>query len=72
MSSALSGPGTPYWRAVLERLAAGLTAPAFAPFFHGDPVPLGPCQDDVARRWGLARGLNVARLRQALEPPYLC
>lgn len=60
------------WRPVLDRLAAGLTDPVFAPFFHGDPVPFGPCQDDVARAWGLARGLNVSRLRQALEPPYLC
>ncbi len=60
------------WRPVLDRLAAGLTDPVFAPFFHGDPVPFGPCQDDVARAWGLARGLNVSRLRQALESPYLC
>lgn len=60
------------WRPVLDRLATGLVDPAFAPFFHGDPVLFGPGQDDVARLWGLARGLNVARLRQALAPPYLC
>lgn len=60
------------WRPVLERLAAGLTDARPAPFFHGDPVPPDPCQDDLARLWGLARGVNVSRLRQALEPPYLC
>lgn len=60
------------WRPALERLAAGMSAPVFAPFFHGHPVPFGPFQDDVARAWGLAQGLNVARLWQALEPPYLC
>jgi hypothetical protein len=53
------------WRPALERLAAETTEYATAPFFHHDPVA-GPCHDDVARLWGLMRGLNVARWRQGL------
>ena len=58
------------WRGVLEALATRRQEFAAAPFFHGDPVN-GPCQDEVARRWSLTRGLNLARLRQVLEPPYV-
>ena len=58
------------WRVVLESLAARRGEFAPTPFFHGDPVN-GPCQDEVARRWNLTRGLNIARLRQVLEPPYV-
>ena len=58
------------WRGVLESLATRREEFVAAPFFHGDPVN-GPCQDEVARRWHLTRGLNLARLRQVLEPPYV-
>ena len=58
------------WRVVLEALAARREEFMPAPFFHGDPVS-GPCQDEVARRWHLTRGVNIARLRQVLEPPYV-
>jgi hypothetical protein len=37
-----------------------------APFFHADPAH-APCHDDLATAWGLARGVNVSRLRQGLE-----
>jgi hypothetical protein len=58
------------WWIVLESLAARREEFMPAPFFHGDPVN-GPCQDEVARRWNLTRGVNIARLRQVLEPPYV-
>ncbi|MCP5426547.1 MAG: hypothetical protein H6970_15990 [Gammaproteobacteria bacterium] len=54
------------WRPVLDRLAAETPERVPAPFFHGDPV-CEVCHDDVARLWGLTRGLNVTRLRQWLE-----
>jgi hypothetical protein len=37
------------------------------PFFHGDPS-IPPGQDDLADRWGLGRGVNLARLRGRAAP----
>lgn len=59
------------WRQKLAELAHPQDGFTPGPFFHRDPVA-APCQDELARHWGLTRGLNLARLRQALEPPYLC
>lgn len=67
----MSETQTRLWLQKLDDLADQQEDFTSGPFFHRDPVA-GPCQDEVARRWGLTRGLNVARLRQALEPPYLC
>lgn len=44
-----------------------MDAPAF--FWRETP---GLGQDLLARRWGLSRGIPYARLRQMLNPPYVC
>jgi hypothetical protein len=59
------------WLKKRDQLAGEPERFVSGPFFHGDPVA-GPCQDELARHWGLTRGLNIARLRQALKSPYLC
>ncbi|MCL6120492.1 MAG: hypothetical protein M1584_05580 [Deltaproteobacteria bacterium] len=43
------------------------------PFFHKDkPLPPEFLFDDLAKYWGLSRGVPVQRLLQMLKPPYVC
>ncbi len=43
------------------------------PFFHKDkPLPPEFLFDDLAKYWGLSRGVPIQRLLQMLKPPYVC
>lgn len=65
----MPAPPARAWTAPLDELAARADLGSRAPFFHRDPP--GPGNDDIAARWGLSRGINVSRLRQSLESPYV-
>lgn len=43
------------------------------PFFHKEkPLPPEFLFDDLAKYWGLSKGIPLQRLLQMLKPPYVC
>lgn len=52
------------------RLMLDTTSFQQQPFYHAD-ICCQPCFDEIAVKWGFCRGLNISRLMQLLEPPYV-